>query len=109
MSELKAPYPWFGGKARVSDLVWSRFGDVANYVEPFAGSLAVLLGRPHAPRVETVNDKFCFIANFWRALTRKGYLVSAWATVDAYEGLRVYMLTRSGAAAWKAQMEVFGG
>jgi hypothetical protein len=29
---------------------------VDTYNEPFAGSLAVLLGRPHAPRVETVND-----------------------------------------------------
>lgn len=42
----KAPFPWFGGKTRASGLVWQRFGAVANYVEPFAGSLAVLLGRP---------------------------------------------------------------
>lgn len=39
-----------------------------NYVEPFAGSLAVLLNRPHTPQIETVNDKDGFIANFWRAL-----------------------------------------
>jgi DNA adenine methylase len=69
---LKAPFPYFGGKSRVADLVWSRFGDARNYVEPFAGSLAVLLARPHWPfaenRVETVNDKDCFLANFWRAL-----------------------------------------
>ena len=37
-------------------------------MEPFAGSLATLLARPHEPRVETVNDKDCLIANFWRAL-----------------------------------------
>lgn len=66
--ELRAPFPWFGGKRRVADLVWSRFGDVASYNEPFAGSLAVLLARPHAPRVETVNDLDCYLANFWRAL-----------------------------------------
>lgn len=65
---LKAPFPWFGGKSRVSDLVWSRFGNVDNYVEPFFGSGAVLLGRPHAPAIETVNDKDCYVANFWRAL-----------------------------------------
>lgn len=65
---LKAPFPWFGGKSRVSYLVWERFGNVPNYVEPFAGSLAVLLGRESAPRVETVNDIDCWIANFWRAL-----------------------------------------
>ena len=65
---LRAPFPYFGGKRRVAHLVWERFGDVPNYCEPFAGSLAVLLGRPHEPRTETVNDLDCFIANFWRAL-----------------------------------------
>ncbi len=68
VNKLKAPFPWFGGKSRVSDIVWSRFGDVPNYVEPFAGSLAVLLGRPTAPRTETVNDLDCYLSNFWRAL-----------------------------------------
>lgn len=66
--KLKAPFPWFGGKRRVAHIVWERFGDVPNYVEPFAGSLAVLLCRPHTPRNETVNDLDCHIANFWRAL-----------------------------------------
>lgn len=67
-TELRAPFPWFGGKRRVAAEVWARFGNVATYNEPFAGSLAVLLGRPHAPRVETVNDLDCYLANFWRAL-----------------------------------------
>jgi len=68
-TELRAPFPWFGGKSRVSMHVWQRFGDVPNYVEPFAGSLAVLLGRPSGWRgIETVNGKDGFIANFWRAL-----------------------------------------
>lgn len=65
---LKAPYPYFGGKRAVADLVWDRFGDVANYVEPFFGSGAVLLGRPHKPRIETVNDLDAMICNFWRAV-----------------------------------------
>lgn len=65
---LKAPFPYFGGKSRIARIVWERFGEVKNYVEPFAGSLAVLLGRPHPPRIETVNDKDCYLANFWRAL-----------------------------------------
>jgi DNA adenine methylase len=64
---LKAPFPWFGGKSRAARLVWSRFGNVANYVEPFAGSLAVLLGRQTSPKIETVNDRNCWISNFWRA------------------------------------------
>jgi len=41
---------------------------VQNYVEPFAGSLAVLLGRPTEPNIETVNDLDCLLANFWRSL-----------------------------------------
>lgn len=45
---LKSPFVWFGGKRRVADQVWAALGDVDNYVEPFAGSLAVLLGRPTA-------------------------------------------------------------
>src|SRR5690348_14165078 len=69
---LRAPYPWFGGKRAVAPLVWSRFGDVPNYVEPFAGSVAMLLARPHWPweghRIETINDADCFVSNFWRAL-----------------------------------------
>lgn len=64
---LKAPFPWFGGKSRVAPVIWERFGDVTNYVEPFAGSLAVLLGRPTTPKTETVNDLDCYLANFWRA------------------------------------------
>ena len=66
---MKAPFPWFGGKSRVADVVWQHFGDVPNYVEPFAGSLAVLLGRPHQARIETVNDKDGFVSNFWRAVS----------------------------------------
>jgi hypothetical protein len=70
---MKAPFPWFGGKRRVADVVWAAFGDVDNYVEPFAGSLAVLLERPTkhdgiATGAETVNDADAYLANFWRAV-----------------------------------------
>ena len=67
--DLRAPFPYFGGKSRAAPLVWERFGRCVNYVEPFFGSGAVLLACPDAqrPRVETVNDANCFLANFWRA------------------------------------------
>lgn len=66
---LKAPFPWFGGKSRVASLVWERFGSVSNYVEPFFGSGACLLGRPLPfEGNETVNDLDGYIANFWRAI-----------------------------------------
>lgn len=37
-------------------------------MEPFAGSLAVLLARPGEPGIETVNDKDPWLSNFWRAV-----------------------------------------
>lgn len=39
-----------------------------NFVDPFFGSGAVVLGRPHPPGIETANDKDAFLANFYRAL-----------------------------------------
>lgn len=64
----RAPFPWFGGKSKVAHLVWDRFGEVKNYVEPFYATGAVLLGRPHAPVIETVNDYDGFVVNFWRSI-----------------------------------------
>jgi DNA adenine methylase len=68
----KTPFPWFGGKADAADIVWSALGDVDHYVEPFAGSLAVLLRRPHecnrAYHSETVNDLDGLLVNAWRAI-----------------------------------------
>ena len=69
MSEpLVAPFPYFGGKRAAAAHVWAALGPVDNYVEPFAGSLAVLLQRPSPPRVETVNDADGLLANVWRAM-----------------------------------------
>jgi hypothetical protein len=75
----RAPFPWFGGKRRVADLVWRAFGpDVPNYIEPFAGSLAVLLARPGgAGKIETVNDRDRYLANFWRAVSADPEAVAA--------------------------------
>jgi len=75
---LRAPFPYFGGKSRAAHLIWERFGDPANFVEPFAGSLAVLLARPTEPRIETVNDLDCHIANFWRAVQSDPEAVAKW-------------------------------
>ena len=78
-SNIKAPFPWFGGKRRAAHIVWPRFGNVPNYVEPFAGSLAVMLARPHEAKNETVNDLDCYLANFWRALQQAPAEVAAHA------------------------------
>ena len=67
---LQAPFPYYGGKKTVARLIWERFGSVPNYVEPFFGSGATLLNRPLTcfPVSETVNDRDCFLSNFWRTV-----------------------------------------
>ena len=80
---LRSPYPYFGGKSAVASIVWERFGDVRNFVEPFFGSGAMTLARPHWPfeetRIETVNDKDGFVSNFWRAMQSDPEAVAKWA------------------------------
>ena len=80
VSSLRAPYPYFGGKKIVSDVIWHAFGaDIANYVEPFCGSCAVLLARPGgAGKIETVNDIHGAIPNFWRAVAADPDEVASW-------------------------------
>ena len=55
---LSAPFPYFGGKRRAAPIIWQALGDPSGYVEPFAGSAAVLLARPpfKGRRTETLND-----------------------------------------------------
>lgn len=68
----KTPWPWFGGKSDAAPSVWSALGDCDHYVEPFAGSLAVLLRRPHPCHrtyySETVNDMDGLLCNAWRSI-----------------------------------------
>lgn len=86
---LKQVFPYFGGKGRVADVVWQRFGNPANYVEPFAGSLAVLLARPDAhewwARNETVNDLDGNIANWHRSIAADAETVALHASQPVNE------------------------
>ena len=70
MSELRAPFPYFGGKRRAAAMIWDALGDPGGYIEPFAGSAAVLLLRPpfRGRRVETINDADGWLVNTWRAI-----------------------------------------
>lgn len=69
---LKAPFPYFGGKSKVAPVVWEKFGNVDNYVEPFGGSLAVLLARPDEhkwwEKKETAGDFSGALVNFFRSV-----------------------------------------
>lgn len=82
---LKAPFPYFGGKASIAPMVWQRFGVVQNYVEPFAGSLAMLLANTEPPNTETVNDLDGYLVNFWRALQAAPREVARWADYPVSE------------------------
>lgn len=85
--KLKAPFPWFGGKSRASELVWKHLGaDYPNYVEPFAGSVACLLSRPGSDiGLETINDKDAYLINAWRALQGDPAGVARYADYPVHE------------------------
>src|SRR5699024_8762449 len=70
VTTLSAPFPYFGGKRRAAPTIWGALGDPGGYVEPFAGSAAVLLARPEfkGRRVETLNDADGWLVNTWRAI-----------------------------------------
>jgi DNA adenine methylase len=74
----KAPFIYFGGKSSVTDLVWSRLGRPKQYLEPFCGSLAMLLASEPAS-LEVVGDANGFIANFWRCVRHQPQAVAQWA------------------------------
>ena len=76
-----APFPWFGGKLRAAPAIWSALGDPGGYVEPFAGSAAVLLARPASSgrRVETINDADGWLVNAWRSIRLSPVTVAAHA------------------------------
>ena len=83
---MKAPFPYFGGKSRVAADVWARIGDVPRYIEPFAGSLAVLLARPHPwSGREIVNDSDGLLVNAWRGMAKDPGAVAEHADWPATE------------------------
>jgi site-specific DNA-adenine methylase len=82
---MKIPFSWFGGKRKIASIVWSGLGEVSNYVEPFAGSLAVLLAAPQIPKIETINDLDCGLANFWRSVSFSSEEVAKWADCPVNE------------------------
>jgi DNA adenine methylase len=59
--------PYFGGKMMLAERIIATFPTHGHYVEPFAGSLAVLLAKSPADH-ETVNDLDGDLVTFWRVL-----------------------------------------
>jgi len=65
-----APFAYFGGKTRLADRIIQLLPEHDHYVEPYAGSLAVLLAKPRA-EMETVNDLDQDLMTFWRVLRER--------------------------------------
>jgi DNA adenine methylase len=64
---VKPPFTYFGGKTSIADRIAALLPPHEHYVEPFAGSLAVLLAKKPSP-METVNDLDGDLMAFWRVL-----------------------------------------
>ncbi len=64
---LAPPFAYYGGKTTLAQRIVDLLPDHRHYVEPFAGSLAVLLAKPPS-RMETVNDLDGALMTFWRVL-----------------------------------------
>ena len=80
-TRLVAPFPYFGGKAKVAPIVWQALGQPRHYFEPFFGSGAVLLARPDydpEKHVESIGDVDGYVANAWRAIRADPDAVAYW-------------------------------
>lgn len=64
---MRPPFVYYGGKQQTARAIAELLPDHVHYVEPYAGSCAVLLAK--APtRMETVNDLDGDLMLFWRVL-----------------------------------------
>lgn len=64
---MKPPLAYFGGKTTLAPQIAALLPEHRHYVEPFCGSLAVLLAKPPS-LMETVNDLDEKLVTFWRIL-----------------------------------------
>ena len=65
----RAAFGWYGSKARIAARISALMADIPHrvYLEPYAGSAAVLFRKPRVP-VEIINDVDGQVVNFFRVL-----------------------------------------
>jgi len=64
---MKPPVLYFGAKGNLAEQIVDLMPEHVGYVEPFCGSLAVLLAKPPVKQ-EVVNDSDHELMNFWHQL-----------------------------------------
>lgn len=64
---IKALAPWFGGKRTLAPRIVAELGKHNFFVEPFCGSLAIIMAKPKAG-METVNDLHSDLINLARVV-----------------------------------------
>lgn len=67
VTAVKPPVAYYGAKTALARTIVPMFREHRRYVEPFAGSLAVLLAKPQAS-LEVVNDLDHNLMVFWKVL-----------------------------------------
>lgn len=69
-ARVRPPFPYFGGKQTLGPRIAAVLPGHQHYVEPYGGSLAVLLAKPPST-METVNDLDQDVMTFWRVLRER--------------------------------------
>src|SRR5258706_9289998 len=64
---MRPPFYYYGAKARLAPWIVGLMPGHDAYIEPFAGSAAVLLAKKPV-RFEVINDLDGQVVNFWRVL-----------------------------------------
>lgn len=67
---MRPPFPYFGGKMSVASRIVDLLPPHRHYVEPYGGSLAVLMAKRPTP-IETVNDLDARLMTFWQVLRER--------------------------------------
>lgn len=82
----RPPFAYYGGKTMLAEKIVALLPPHRHYVEPFAGSLAVLLAKPRSTH-ETVNDLDGDLMHFWRIVRDRPDELAAAAALTPHSRL----------------------